>query len=160
MQWDEPSVILRPEWVSPWEIEPLTAANTPQVAPQPISRNKRPRPTSIPVTPRPEISPAHGKSLLIKEFISIIFFYKYSIISSIWLYYYNRSLEVSNGVFQSTGVLLSWFPTPATVLCICIHSSPPNIFSSFGFISNEAANYIYTELKPDSFQLKPIFNWT
>ncbi|XP_078171907.1 auxin response factor 7-like [Carex rostrata] len=60
VQWDEPSVILRPEWVSPWEIEPLTAANTPQAAPQPISRNKRPRPTSIPVAPRPEISPAHG----------------------------------------------------------------------------------------------------
>jgi auxin response factor len=69
VQWDEPSAIPRPEWVSPWEIEPLTAANTPQVAPQPVLRNKRPRSALTSVAPRLEISPAHGKILLIKRAI-------------------------------------------------------------------------------------------
>ncbi|KAJ4761751.1 Auxin response factor [Rhynchospora pubera] len=57
VQWDEPSAIPRPDWVSPWEIEPLTAANTPQTAVQTVMRNKRPRPTPAPVAP-PVISPA------------------------------------------------------------------------------------------------------
>jgi len=46
VQWDEPSSILRPERISPWEVEPLVAAN-PQ-SPQPPSRNKRARPPASP----------------------------------------------------------------------------------------------------------------
>lgn len=45
VQWDEPSPILRPERVSPWELEPLlaTASNL-----QPAQRNKRSRPPVLP----------------------------------------------------------------------------------------------------------------
>ncbi|KAI3448378.1 hypothetical protein Pfo_005043 [Paulownia fortunei] len=42
VQWDEPSSILRPDRVSPWEIEPLVAANPPNSQTQ--QRNKRARP--------------------------------------------------------------------------------------------------------------------
>ncbi|KAF7842825.1 auxin response factor 1-like [Senna tora] len=59
VQWDEPSSILRPDRVSPWELEPLvntTPANT-----QPTQRNKRTRP------PVPSTVPdsLHGGSLSI-----------------------------------------------------------------------------------------------
>ncbi|XP_074275069.1 auxin response factor 1-like [Silene latifolia] len=53
VQWDEPSSILRPERVSPWEIEPLTATNS--EAPQPALRNKRPRHAVMPST-APDVS--------------------------------------------------------------------------------------------------------
>jgi len=46
VQWDEPSSILRPDRISPWEVEPLDAAN-PQ-SPQPPPRPKRPRPPASP----------------------------------------------------------------------------------------------------------------
>nr|CAB3487126.1 unnamed protein product [Digitaria exilis] len=46
VQWDEPSSILRPDRISPWEVEPLDAAN-PQ-SPQPPLRNKRARPPASP----------------------------------------------------------------------------------------------------------------
>ncbi|KAL6845785.1 hypothetical protein ACP4OV_024360 [Aristida adscensionis] len=46
VQWDEPSSILRPDRISPWEVEPLDAAN-PQSPQLPI-RNKRPRPPATP----------------------------------------------------------------------------------------------------------------
>lgn len=46
VQWDEPSSILRPDRISPWEVEPLDAAN-PQ-SPQPPLRAKRPRPPASP----------------------------------------------------------------------------------------------------------------
>ncbi|KAG9153380.1 hypothetical protein Leryth_017285 [Lithospermum erythrorhizon] len=45
IQWDEPSPILRPDRVSPWEIEPLVAATPP--ACQPPQRNKRNRPPAL-----------------------------------------------------------------------------------------------------------------
>ncbi|KAI5658161.1 hypothetical protein M9H77_26954 [Catharanthus roseus] len=53
VQWDEPSSILRPDRVSPWEIEPLVAASPPNT--QPPQRNKRARPTVLP-SPVPDIS--------------------------------------------------------------------------------------------------------
>ncbi|XP_052192178.1 auxin response factor 1-like isoform X2 [Diospyros lotus] len=46
VQWDEPSSIMRPERVSPWEIEPLVAANPPSS--QSMQRNKRTRPPIVP----------------------------------------------------------------------------------------------------------------
>ncbi|PSS29108.1 Auxin response factor like [Actinidia chinensis var. chinensis] len=46
VQWDEPSPILRPERVSPWELEPLVAATPPSS--QPLQRNKRSRPPVLP----------------------------------------------------------------------------------------------------------------
>ncbi|KAK2987006.1 hypothetical protein RJ640_024904, partial [Escallonia rubra] len=46
VQWDEPSSILRPERVSPWELEPLVAATAPNS--QPPQRNKRARPPVLP----------------------------------------------------------------------------------------------------------------
>ncbi|XP_073277958.1 auxin response factor 1-like isoform X2 [Primulina huaijiensis] len=55
VQWDEPSTILRPERVSPWEIEPLVAANLPNAQAQ--QRNKRARPPALP-------SPMQGLSSL------------------------------------------------------------------------------------------------
>ncbi|XP_075493978.1 auxin response factor 1-like isoform X1 [Primulina tabacum] len=42
VQWDEPSLVLRPDRVSPWDIEPLTAATSPTSQIQ--QRNKRTRP--------------------------------------------------------------------------------------------------------------------
>nr|CAB3450058.1 unnamed protein product [Digitaria exilis] len=57
VQWDEPSAVLRPDSVSPWELEPLDA--TSQQPPQPPLRNKRARPPAIPPI-APEIPPAFG----------------------------------------------------------------------------------------------------
>ncbi|KAA8545414.1 hypothetical protein F0562_020198 [Nyssa sinensis] len=53
VQWDEPSSILRPESVSPWELEPLVAS-TPSNS-QPLQRNKRARPPVLP-SPMPDLS--------------------------------------------------------------------------------------------------------
>ncbi|KAJ9159097.1 hypothetical protein P3X46_024628 [Hevea brasiliensis] len=53
VQWDEPSSILRPDRVSPWELEPLVAT-TPSNS-QPVQRNKRARPTVLP-SPTPDLS--------------------------------------------------------------------------------------------------------
>ncbi|XP_056696310.1 auxin response factor 1 isoform X2 [Spinacia oleracea] len=46
VQWDEPSSIVRPERVSPWDLEPLVATNSSNS--QPTQRNKRPRPAMMP----------------------------------------------------------------------------------------------------------------
>ncbi|XP_034917837.1 auxin response factor 1 isoform X2 [Populus alba] len=46
IHWDEPSSILRPDRVSPWDLEPLVAT-TPSNS-QPMQRNKRPRPSVLP----------------------------------------------------------------------------------------------------------------
>ncbi|RDY07533.1 Auxin response factor 1 [Mucuna pruriens] len=46
VQWDEPSSILRPDRVSPWELEPLVS--TPATNSQPSQRNKRSRPPILP----------------------------------------------------------------------------------------------------------------
>ncbi|KAF7802324.1 auxin response factor 1 [Senna tora] len=48
VQWDEPSSIMRPERVSPWELEPLVA--TAPANSQPTQRNKRARPPVLPST--------------------------------------------------------------------------------------------------------------
>ncbi|XP_048335314.2 auxin response factor 1 [Ziziphus jujuba] len=53
VQWDEPSSILRPERVSPWELEPLVTASPPSS--QPTPRNKRARPSVLP-SPSPDLS--------------------------------------------------------------------------------------------------------
>ncbi|OMO95514.1 AUX/IAA protein [Corchorus capsularis] len=47
VQWDEPSSILRPDRVSPWELEPLVATNASSNS-QPAQRNKRARPPVLP----------------------------------------------------------------------------------------------------------------
>ncbi|XP_052206110.1 auxin response factor 1-like isoform X2 [Diospyros lotus] len=49
VQWDEPSSILRPESVSPWDLEPLVAAS-PRDS-QPLQGNKRARPLVASATP-------------------------------------------------------------------------------------------------------------
>ncbi|KAL8499653.1 hypothetical protein ACS0TY_019577 [Phlomoides rotata] len=49
VQWDEPSTILRPDRVSPWEIEPFVASAS-KDAPQPAMKIKRPRPLDLPLT--------------------------------------------------------------------------------------------------------------
>ncbi|KAL2939463.1 Auxin response factor 1 [Bienertia sinuspersici] len=48
VQWDEPSSIVRPERVSPWELEPLVATNTSNSQSQPTQRHKRPRTAVMP----------------------------------------------------------------------------------------------------------------
>ncbi|KAK1288551.1 Auxin response factor 7 [Acorus calamus] len=48
VQWDEPSSILRPDRVSPWELEPLISAPPPTV--QMVPRNKKARPLVLPST--------------------------------------------------------------------------------------------------------------
>lgn len=53
VQWDEPSSILRPDRVSPWELEPLVA--TTPLNSQPALRNKRARPPVLP-SPSPDLS--------------------------------------------------------------------------------------------------------
>ncbi|PUZ76116.1 hypothetical protein GQ55_1G264300 [Panicum hallii var. hallii] len=57
VQWDEPSAVVRPDRVSPWELEPLDATNT--QPPQPPLRNKRARPPASPSI-APELPPAFG----------------------------------------------------------------------------------------------------
>ncbi|CAN6232073.1 unnamed protein product [Urochloa humidicola] len=57
IQWDEPSAILRPDRVSPWELEPLDATST--QPPQPPLRNKRARPPASPSI-APELPSAFG----------------------------------------------------------------------------------------------------
>uniref|UniRef100_A0A0D9W5C4 Auxin response factor domain-containing protein n=1 Tax=Leersia perrieri TaxID=77586 RepID=A0A0D9W5C4_9ORYZ len=57
VQWDEPSSIVRPDRISPWELEPLDATN-PQ-PPQPPLRNKRARPPASPAMV-PELPPSFG----------------------------------------------------------------------------------------------------
>ncbi|MCD7454607.1 hypothetical protein HAX54_025353 [Datura stramonium] len=49
IQWDEPTSIVRPDRVSPWEIEPFVAPTNVDVA-QPGIKNKRPRPLELPYT--------------------------------------------------------------------------------------------------------------
>ncbi|XP_071698046.1 auxin response factor 1 isoform X2 [Rutidosis leptorrhynchoides] len=46
VQWDEPSSIVRPDRVSPWELEPLVASNPTNSQPQ--QRSKRARPPPLP----------------------------------------------------------------------------------------------------------------
>ncbi|KAJ4846921.1 Arf GTPase arf1 [Turnera subulata] len=53
VQWDEPSSILRPDRVSPWELEPLVATTTSNS--QPVQRSKRARPSVLP-SPTPDHS--------------------------------------------------------------------------------------------------------
>ncbi|KAF7826201.1 auxin response factor 18-like isoform X1 [Senna tora] len=47
VQWDEPATILRPERVSPWEIEPFVASTALNLV-QPSVKNKRSRPADVP----------------------------------------------------------------------------------------------------------------
>ncbi|KAK9750122.1 hypothetical protein RND81_02G175000 [Saponaria officinalis] len=61
VQWDEPSSILRPERVSPWELETLVANNSSNT--QPVPRNKRPRPAVMPPGAMDMSSPGIWKSL-------------------------------------------------------------------------------------------------
>ncbi|KAL0379381.1 UNVERIFIED_CONTAM: Auxin response factor 18 [Sesamum angustifolium] len=49
VQWDEPASILRPERVSPWDIEPFVASASVDVS-QPAIKIKRPRPLDLPLT--------------------------------------------------------------------------------------------------------------
>ncbi|KAL8170711.1 hypothetical protein V2J09_022515 [Rumex salicifolius] len=51
VHWDEPASVVRPERVSPWEIEPFIASSKPSNPPEPVTgKNKRSRPfTDIPV---------------------------------------------------------------------------------------------------------------
>lgn len=52
VQWDEPSSIIRPDRVSPWDLEPLLVASPPNsLATISTQRNKRPRP-SVLTSPR------------------------------------------------------------------------------------------------------------
>ncbi|KAI8525730.1 hypothetical protein RHMOL_Rhmol13G0252800 [Rhododendron molle] len=62
VQWDEPSSILRPERVSPRELEPLVAASSPSL--QPLQR-KRARPPVLP-SPTPDLS-ALGMAVFVNE---------------------------------------------------------------------------------------------
>ncbi|KAE8696132.1 Auxin response factor 1 [Hibiscus syriacus] len=54
VQWDEPSSIVRPDRVSPWELEPLVATSNSSNS-QPAQRNKRTRPSVLP-SPSSDIS--------------------------------------------------------------------------------------------------------
>ncbi|KAL3622257.1 Arf11p [Castilleja foliolosa] len=49
VQWDEPASTLRPDRVSPWEIEPFVPSASADV-PQPATKTKRPRPLDLPLT--------------------------------------------------------------------------------------------------------------
>ncbi|GMH24453.1 hypothetical protein Nepgr_026296 [Nepenthes gracilis] len=58
VQWDEPSSILCPDMVSPWELEPLAATNPLNYQPALAQRNKRQRPSVMPSS-APDLS-LHG----------------------------------------------------------------------------------------------------
>ncbi|XP_059642693.1 auxin response factor 9-like [Cornus florida] len=67
VQWDEPASIMRPEWVSPWEIEPSVASVPASLVQPVIVKNKRPRPPSeIPLheTASAVWNPSHDATLL------------------------------------------------------------------------------------------------
>ncbi|KAI7755350.1 hypothetical protein M8C21_026117 [Ambrosia artemisiifolia] len=51
VQWDEPSSILRPDRVSPWELEPLVASSPNPSNSQPPQRSKRARLPALPSVP-------------------------------------------------------------------------------------------------------------
>ncbi|KAI0494314.1 hypothetical protein KFK09_024446 [Dendrobium nobile] len=57
VQWDEPSSIPRPDWVSPWELEPLIVSTSP-TSQQPV-RNKRARPP-VSTSAAPELPSLYG----------------------------------------------------------------------------------------------------
>ncbi|GMH29773.1 hypothetical protein Nepgr_031616 [Nepenthes gracilis] len=44
VQWDEPTIILRPERVSPWEIEPFVTSTSANIVESVLAKNKRSRP--------------------------------------------------------------------------------------------------------------------
>ncbi|KZV27284.1 auxin response factor 1-like [Dorcoceras hygrometricum] len=54
VQWDEPSLVLRPDRVSPWDIEPLIAATCPMSQTQ--QRSKRARPPAV-ISSRQDLNP-------------------------------------------------------------------------------------------------------
>ncbi|XP_073025484.1 auxin response factor 18-like isoform X3 [Primulina eburnea] len=56
IQWDEPAAILRPERVSPWEIEPFVPSASVNVSQSPM-KIKRPRPLDLPFTAENMITP-------------------------------------------------------------------------------------------------------
>ncbi|KAF3645165.1 Auxin response factor 9 [Capsicum annuum] len=58
IHWDEPASMVRPDRVSPWEIEPFVAPTSGDVA-QPGIKSKRPRPLDL---PRTEIAVASASS--------------------------------------------------------------------------------------------------
>ncbi|KAK1440408.1 hypothetical protein QVD17_06235 [Tagetes erecta] len=65
VQWDEPSSILRPDRVSPWELEPLEASSNP-LNPPPPQRSKRARP-SVQLSSVPDLSaPGMWKSPVVR----------------------------------------------------------------------------------------------
>jgi len=71
VQWDEPSSIVRPDKVSPWEVEPLVATLPPSS--QPAQRNKRARPPISPSGAPDSLDFGMGSPF-------IFFFFSYSFI--------------------------------------------------------------------------------
>lgn len=65
VQWDEPATILRPDRVSPWEIEPFVASASVDAS-QPAMKIKRPRPLDLPLN---GITYFHHKSTLVSTCI-------------------------------------------------------------------------------------------
>eukprot|EP00268_Persea_americana_P050891 TRINITY_DN557_c0_g2_i1.p1 TRINITY_DN557_c0_g2~~TRINITY_DN557_c0_g2_i1.p1 ORF type:complete len:688 (+),score=142.95 TRINITY_DN557_c0_g2_i1:712-2775(+) len=51
VQWDEPSSIMRPDKVSPWELEPMLATNPLTSQPAPKNKRARPLPSTLPELP-------------------------------------------------------------------------------------------------------------
>ncbi|XP_057865380.2 auxin response factor 2A isoform X2 [Cryptomeria japonica] len=73
VQWDENSMVPRPERVSPWEIEPFVAPVT--LNPLPAPRSKRPRANTLPMSPDLSIlgsSQASGDSMQVPRFTRVL----------------------------------------------------------------------------------------
>ncbi|KAL3517312.1 hypothetical protein ACH5RR_024214 [Cinchona calisaya] len=78
IHWDEPTTIKRPERVSPWEIEPFAAVSSDDIAAQPITKSKRPRPLDLPTSENivtaaasPFWCPGAAQSLELSHFINM-----------------------------------------------------------------------------------------
>ncbi|XP_057857236.1 auxin response factor 2B-like [Cryptomeria japonica] len=73
VQWDEISIVSRPERISPWEIEPFVALVS--LNPLPAVQSKRPRANTLPVSPDFSIlgsSQASSDSMQVPTFTRVL----------------------------------------------------------------------------------------
>ncbi|KAL9253369.1 Auxin response factor 7-like protein [Drosera capensis] len=130
VQWDEPSSILRPDRVSPWELEPLVPTIPPTS--QSAQRCKRPTPSSTP--PAPGIS-VLGVSKPLPESATALF----SDIRHAQDQYPSpglSSVTMTNSLGLNQNTSLSMMPGQS----MHWHGGAGNVSGSFGSFSNKESN--------------------
>ncbi|KAL9257044.1 Auxin response factor 1-like protein [Drosera capensis] len=130
VQWDEPSSILRPDRVSPWELEPLVPTIPPTS--QSAQRRKRPMPSSTPPAPGMSVL---GVSKPLPESATALF----SDIHHAQDQYPSprlSSVTVTNSLGLNRNTSLSMMPGQS----MHWHSTAGNVSGSFGSFSNKESN--------------------